>query len=129
MLFRGLCGALAAFALLVTGSVAASAAAALPGVVSPPTLAPVAKGDQPRLGTQFVPNPAFSSGTEGWVGHGRLVVATVGLGRSSGALLTSSQLRPVALTTRPRVVASSAVGQRNGDDRLDVATARLLEAG
>jgi hypothetical protein len=39
MLFRGLCGALAAFALLVTGSVAASAAAALPGVVSPPTLA------------------------------------------------------------------------------------------
>ena len=110
MLFRGLCGALAAFALLVTGSVAASAAAALPSVVSPPTLAPVAEGDQPRLGTQFVPNAAFSSGTEGWVGHGRLVVAPVGLGRSSGALLTSSQLRPVALTTRPRVVASSAVG-------------------
>jgi hypothetical protein len=114
MLFRGLCDALAAFPLLLAGSVAGSAtgsaSTALPDVVPPSTLATLAVGDQPTLGTQFVPNADFSSGTEGWVGYGRLVAAPVGRARSSGALLTSSQLQPVALTTRPRVVAPSAVG-------------------
>src|SRR3954466_6554857 len=91
MLLRGPSPALAAFALVVTCSIAGPATgpavAALPRAASAPALT------QPRLGTQFLPNADFSSGADGWVGSGRLVVAPVGLRRSPGALLTTSQLQ------------------------------------
>src|SRR4051794_19982293 len=113
MLLRGLFGAPAAVVLIaprsitrsITGSTAGPAVAALSGARSESVPAPGAVGDKPRLGTQFVPNADFASGVEGWVGYGQLVVAPVGLSRGPGALLTSSHLQPVALTTRPRLVA------------------------
>jgi hypothetical protein len=109
-LVLGLCGSLAAGTLLAAGPATGVTDAPLSAGVATPAATPVATSEQPAVGTQFVPNAGFSRGVDGWKAWGRLVVTPAGLRGGMGARLTSTELQPVVVTTRPRAVASSAVG-------------------
>jgi hypothetical protein len=105
-LVRSLCGSLVVGTLVVGGAFADRPVE----TVRAPAMVPASAETQPAVGTQFVPNPAFSQGADGWEAQGRLVVKDVGVNGTPGARLTSTQTQSVALTTTPRQVAASAVG-------------------
>src|SRR5919112_2861710 len=104
-LARGLSGGLTASALLL-----GTATVALQTPAPTPQLRQVSDTTQATVGTQFIQNPGFNSGTTGWTAAGRFAVSKVGLNGSLGAQLTSDQLQMVTLTATPRPVTSTAAG-------------------